>query len=56
MHLHVLMAGIFYRGDSRDQKHAVYEKKKKDFLRIAHTSFSTGVWKINKIWIFLIFY
>jgi hypothetical protein len=30
--------------------------KKKDFLRIAHMIFSTGVWKIHKIWIFLIFY
>jgi hypothetical protein len=26
------------------------------FLRIAHMIFSTGVWKIHKIWIFLIYY
>jgi hypothetical protein len=29
--------------------------EKMDFLRIAHMIFSTGVWKIHKIWIFLIF-
>jgi hypothetical protein len=26
------------------------------FLRIAHMIFSIGVWKIHKIWIFLIYY
>jgi hypothetical protein len=31
-------------------------EKKIDFLRIAHTIFSTAVWKINQIWIFSIFY
>jgi hypothetical protein len=30
--------------------------EKMDFLRITHMIFSTGVWKIHKIWIFLIFY
>jgi hypothetical protein len=29
--------------------------EKIDFLRIAHMIFSTGVWKIHKIWIFLIY-
>jgi hypothetical protein len=48
------MHGIFYQGYSRDEKHAVYGKM--DFPRIAHMIFSTGVWKIHKICIFLIFY
>jgi hypothetical protein len=36
----MIFYGIFYRGDSRDQKHAVYGKN-------CISYFSTGVWKIN---------
>jgi hypothetical protein len=46
--------GIFNR-DEVEIKNAS-SKEKTLFLRIAHMIFSTGVWKIHKIWIFLIYY
>jgi hypothetical protein len=46
--------GIFNR-DEVEIKNASSTKKTL-FLRIAHMIFSTGVWKIHKIWIFLIYY
>jgi hypothetical protein len=46
--------GIFNR-DEVEIKNASSTKKTL-FLRIAHMIFSTGVWKIHKIWKFLIYY
>jgi hypothetical protein len=46
--------GIFNRDEVEIKNASSTEKTL--FLRIAHMIFSTGVWKIHKIWIFLIYY
>jgi hypothetical protein len=46
--------GIFNRDEVEIKNASCTEKTL--FLRIAHMIFSTGVWKIHKIWIFLIHY
>jgi hypothetical protein len=46
--------GIFNRDEVEIKNASSTEKTL--FLRIAHMIFSTGVWKIHKIWIFLIHY
>jgi hypothetical protein len=46
--------GIFNRDEVEIKNASSTEKTL--FLRIAHMIFSTGVWKIHKIWIFLMYY